>query len=518
MNMSPGPGWPGQASQPTETDYPMIGTTQMTTGRTAEANPVPARSMREALHRVVRPTRAAEVRAHLRIAGPLVLTSLVNMGMAITDVIMMGWIGPVALAAGAVASDFYSLVFYLCAGVFGAVSAIVSHARGARQHRVIRRTIQQALWAVAILAIPGALAIWQAPKLLALIGVQHEIIAGAGDYARMMALTLVPMLGVAVWRQVLAAFADTRSIFRITLITLGLNAAGNYVFMFGKLGLPALGLAGAGLSSALCAVFMFGALSSYVLRNPQLSRYRLFKSRARPDWARLRELFRVGVPIGISSLGEVGVYLLSTAVIGIFGAEALAAHAVALRMAGVLYAFPVGLSQAATVRVGLATGAGDAAAQTRAARTALSAALTAGVLVILAVAPAREAIAGLFVGANGKASHIVPYAALLLLILAAMQPFEYVGTVANGVLRGIKDTRVPMLISVASFWGVATMVGLAMGFGFDQQALGIWIGLSSGAVAFSALMLVRLGQQGFHFRRRVALSPTGPAAAYAGRA
>ena len=137
------------------------------------------------------------------------------------------------------ASDFYSLVFYLCAGVIGAVSAIVSHARGARKHRVIRRTIQQALWAVALLAIPGVLAIWQAPKLLGLIGVQHEIIASAGDYARMMALTLVPMLGVAVWRQLLAAFADTRSIFRITLITLGLNAAGNYIFMFGKLGMPA---------------------------------------------------------------------------------------------------------------------------------------------------------------------------------------------------------------------------------------------------------------------------------------
>jgi len=316
----------------------------------------------------------------------------------------------------------------------------------------------------------------------------------------MMALTLVPMLGVAVWRQVLAAFADTRSIFRITLITLGLNAAGNYVFMFGKLGLPALGLAGAGLSSALCALFMFGTLSAYALRSPLLSRYRLLRSRARPDWVNLRELLRVGFPIGISSLGEVGVYLLSTTVIGIFGAEALAAHAVALRMAGVLYAFPVSLSQAATVRVGLAAGAGDVSGQIRAARTALSAALIAGVLVIVAVAPARELIARLFVGTNGDASRIVSYAALLLLVLAAIQVFEYVGTVANGVLRGVRDTRLPMLISVVSFWGVATAVGLFAGFGLEQQAFGIWIGLGSGAVAFSTLMLARLSQRGFRLR------------------
>jgi len=496
----------------------MSGMTQVNTERRTTAIAELLRRLRATVNRSAHARHLAEFGAQLRIAGPLMLASLVNMGMAITDVIMMGWIGPVALAAGAVASDFYSLVFYLCAGVLGAVSAIVSHARGARQYRLIRRTMQQAWWAVALLAIPGALTVWQSPKVLVLIGVEQEIIAGAGDYARMMALTLIPMLGVAAWRQLLAAFADTRSILRITLVTLGLNAAGNYVFMFGKLGSPALGLAGAGLSSALCAIFMFAALSYHVRRNAQLARYRLFKCPTGPDWARLSELFRLGLPIGISSLGEVGVYLLSTAVIGVFGTEALAAHAVALRMAGVLYAFPVALSQAATVRVALAAGAGDSVARARAARVALGAALAAGFAVILAVVPARAEIARLFVGDNAEAGRIVSYAALLLLILAAMQVFEYFGTVANGVLRGIRDTRVPMLISVASFWGMATAVGLIAGFGLAQQALGIWLGLASGAVAFSVLMLARLTHQGFALRPRAALGQAAQAAAYAGRA
>lgn len=495
----------------------MSGISEFNTERRAQALPRFLRSVRAVLRRGARARRARELGAQLRIAGPLMLASLVNMGMAITDVVMMGWIGPVALAAGAVASDFYSIVFYVCAGVIGAVSAIVSHARGAGQYRLIRRTIQQAFWAVALLAIPGVLAIWQSPRLLAVIGVQHEIVAGAAEYARMMALTLVPMLGVAVWRQLLAAFSDTRSIFRITLVTLALNAAGNYVFMFGKLGFPALGLAGAGLSSALCAAVMFSALSLYVVRNPQLSRYRLFRGTARPDWRRLRELFRIGLPIGISSLGEVGVYLLSTAVIGIFGAEALAAHAVALRMAGVLYAFPVAFSQAATVRVALAAGAGDINARARAAHVALASAITAGLVVILAVVPARDAIARLFVGSSDDAAHILSYAARLLCILAAMQVFEYFGTVANGVLRGIKDTQVPMLISIVSFWGVATAIGLFAGFGLAQQALGIWLGLGSGAVAFSALMLARLNRQGFTLRAHPAFAGTAPAAALVGR-
>jgi MATE family multidrug resistance protein len=477
----------------------------MSTSARTSKEPVPgvlscaARRLRVALRRRLRSSGARELAAQLRIAGPLMLASLVNMGMAITDVVMMGWIGPMALAAGAVASDFYSLVFYLCAGVTGAVSAIVSHARGAGQHRLIRRTIQQGFWAAAILALPGALAIWQAPKFLALIGVQQEVVSAAGEYAAMMAITLVPMLGVAVWRQLLAAFADTRSVFRVTLVTLALNAAGNYVFMFGKLGAPALGLAGAGLSSALCALFMFGALSLYALRHPDYSRYRLLKGRMKPDWTRLLELFRLGLPIGVSSLGEVGVYLLSTAVIGIFGASALAAHAVALRMAGVLYAFPLGLSQAATVRVGLASGAGDPAARSRAVRTALGAALAAGLLVLLIVVPARELIATLFIKGNGAAHTIIEHAAILLLVLAAMQVFEYVGTVANGVLRGLKDTRVPMLISVGSFWGVAMGVGIGLAFGLQQQALGIWIGLGCGAIAFSTLVAARLHHHGFRF-------------------
>ena len=456
-----------------------------------------ARRIRAAVRSRLRTRGMRELAAQLRIAGPLVLASLVNMGMSITDVIMMGWIGPVALAAGAVASDFYSLVYYLCAGVIGAVSAVVSQARGSRQHRLIRRMVQQGFWIAWILALPGAITVWQAPKILALIGVEHAVISAAGGYAAMMAVTLVPMLGVAVWRQLLAAFADTRSIFRVTLVTLGLNAAGNYVFMFGKLGLPEMGLAGAGLSSALCAAFMFSALCFYVLRHPDYSRYRLLKGRLKPDWPRLRELFRVGFPIGISSLGEVGVYLLSTAVIGIFGTAALAAHAVALRMAGVLYAFPIGLSQAATVRVGLAAGAGDVGGRSQAMRTALGTAAAAGLLAFLLVVPAREFVATLFLKANAEASPVIAQAATLLFILGAMQIFEYVGTVANGALRGVKDTRVPMWISVSAYWGIAGAVGLGLGFGLGQQAFGIWIGLATGAIAFSVMLVGRLRRHGF---------------------
>lgn len=449
---------------------------------------------RDALGWSTRTETGKEAAAQLRIAAPLMFTALVNMGMSITDVIMMGWLGPAALAAGTVASDFYSIVFYLCAGVIAAVAAIVSQARGARRRSVIRRATQQGFWAALILAVPGGLIVWHTGLFLEAVGVTPEVIPGARDYARMMAVALAPMLGVMVWRQFLAAHSDTNAVFRVTLAALALNAAGNYVFMFGKLGLPAMGLAGAGLASALCGLFMFVVLAIRVTRHREYRRYYLLARMHEPDWRRLRELFRVGTPIGLSNLGELGVYLLSTAVMGIFGVEALAAHAVALRMAGVLYAAPVGLAQAATVRVGLAAGAGDAGGRTRAVRTALWMTGAGGLAVLVVVAIARHDIAALFIKANGGAHEIMAYAALLLLVLALSQPFDYLGTVIAGALRGMKDTHVPMLISIGSFWGVAVAVGAGLGFGLDREGLGVWIGLAAGTVLFCLMLAVRLAR------------------------
>lgn len=452
-----------------------------------------------------------EIEEQLRIAGPLALTALVNMGMSITDVMMMGMLGSVAVAAGAVASDLYSIVFYVCSGVTAALSPIVSAARGAHEHRVIRRATQQAFWAAGLLALPGALAIAIAPRLLGAIGVAGEVVAGAKGYAAMMALTLVPMLGIAVWRQFLASFASTQAILRIVPVTLGLNALGNYAFMFGNLGMPRLELAGAGLSSALCALFMFAMLTRHVLRDALFARYRLLLGAWRPDWPRLAELFRLGLPIGVSGLGEVGVYLLSTTVVGIFGTSALAAHAVALRMAGVLYALPLGLSQAATVRVALAAGAHDAKGQRRAAQVAVAMAAIAGAAVLPLIVYARHDIASLFV--RGGGAEIAVAAAALLVVLAYMQVFEYVGTVAAGVLRGVRDTRAPMWLAVASFWGVGAMLGVGLGFGRRLEVEGVWLGLAAGAVAFSVLLLARLRSREDFVRESLQplLAPAGAA-------
>ena len=422
-----------------------------------------------------------------KLAAPLILSSLVSMSVSITDVVMMGWIGPTALAAGAAASDFYSIIFYLASGIVAALAPLAAQSRGANDTETIRQVTQQALWTVLLLSPPGIWIIWHSDYFLSLVGVQPDIVSTASAYAHMMALTYVPMLGVMVWHYFLSAHDRTKIILYVTAATLPLNAVGNYLFMFGKWGFPALGLAGAGVSSMLSAVFMFIVFFIYVMQ--QFRVYRLLHD-FRFYWQRMKEILHVGVPIGLSNLGELGVFMFSTILMGTIGAETLAAHAVALRMAGVIYAIPLGLSQAATIRVGYAAGANDTEAMSHSARTALILATAVGLFYLFAVWGFNHDIAVLFLGDASGA--VLSQAALFLLVLAIMQPLDCVGTVAAGALRGVKDTRVPMMISLAGHWGFGFISGLLLAFVFDLDGLGIWLGLGIGATVFALGTMGRL--------------------------
>lgn len=427
----------------------------------------------------------------LRLAGPLIMSALLNMGIAITDVVMMSWLGPVALGAGAVVSDYQSIIFYFTGGILAAAAPIVAHARGSGDPRTVRRTVQHALWLALVLAAVGWIAIWFSPVVLRLLGVHNDIIAAGAPYARMMAFAYVPMLLAMVWRHLLSAHDRTDVIFWLTAIALPVNAVGNYVLMFGELGLPAWGLAGAGLSSFLVTLFLLVASLVYVQRHPVLGRYRLFKCFPRPDASRIRELLQLGLPIGFSTLGETGVFLLATVVMGILGPEVLAAHAVALRTAGVVYAFPLGLSQAATIRVGFASGARDHARLTRVASASFLLALIIGAVYLLVLVLWRADIAAIFLTAD-TAPGVFSMATLFLVVLAVSQPFDCAGTVGAGILRGVRETRAAMHASLIAYWVFAILVAMQLGLVLDWGGLGIWIGLAVGSVLFGTAIAYQL--------------------------
>ncbi|WP_455366565.1 MATE family efflux transporter [Kaarinaea lacus] len=433
----------------------------------------------------------AEAGKLISIAGPLILASLVSMGISITDVVMMGWLSTEALAAGAAVSDYYSIFFYLTAGVIAAISPMISQARGARQHYKIRSITQQGFILAITITIPGAIMVWNAEMMLRWLGIGETIVVTGQPYAHMMAITYFAMMAVNVLHHFLSAHGKTRMILLVTVTALPLNALGNYALIFGNFGLPALGLMGAGVASLITASYMFAMLLLYSTNHNNFRRYRLL---ARPFTHReyhVPEIIRVGLPIGLSNLGEMGVFLFSTVTMGVFGAEVLAAHTVALRMAGVLYAFPLGMAQAATVRVGYAVGARDEQSVLTIMKTALLLSVSAAVIFFTTVLLWNAQIVHWFLGDNALPV-IAAQALTFLTLLAVIQPFDGVACVGAGILRGFKDTQVPMLFSMTAFWGVGFIGGWSLAFLLGFEGLGIWIGLTSAAITYSMLVGLRL--------------------------
>ena len=433
----------------------------------------------------------AEAGKLLSIAGPLILASLVSMAISITDVVMMGWLSAEALAAGAAVSDYYSIFFYLTAGIIAAISPMISQARGARQIYKIRSITQQGFLLAMAITIPGAILVWNADVLLRWLGIEESIVTMGQPYAYMMALTYFAMMAVNVLHYFLSAHGKTRIILIATLTALPLNALGNYALIFGNFGLPALGLLGAGIATLITASYMFAALLLYVINHNQFRRYHLAARFLTHREYHVPEIIRVGLPIGLSNLGEMGVFLFSTVTMGVFGAEVLAAHTVALRMAGVLYAFPLGMAQAATVRAGYAVGARDTVSVSTIVIIALGFSFGAGVISFATVFLLDAQIVHWFFGENVLPT-ITAQALTFLWLLAVIQPFDGIACVGAGILRGFKDTQIPMLFSMVAFWGIGFLGGWSLAFLLGFGGLGIWIGLAAAAITYSTLVGLRL--------------------------
>jgi MATE family, multidrug efflux pump len=276
------------------------------------------------------------------------------------------------------------------------------------------------------------------------------------------------------------------------LIGVSFNAIAAYGLIFGRLGMPALGLRGAGIAAALTNCFLFIGLLGYILIDRQFRRFQILGRLWRPDWARFGEIFRIGLPIGVTLVMEVGLFATAGFLIGLIGTAQLAAHQIALQCASVTFMVPLGLAQAATVRVGLAAGASDARGILRAG----VAALVMGCVFMLAMAVvmwlAPRAIVGLFIDLGAAANAPVVQAAVMFLAIAALfQIFDGGQVIGAGALRGLKDTRWPMAIAGLAYWIVGIGLATGLGFGLGWGGLGIWIGLAAALAVAASLMVTR---------------------------
>lgn len=435
-----------------------------------------------------------EAGATARLAGPLVLTNLTQAAIQGTDVVLLGWLGPRSLAAGALGSNIYVAFLIFGMGLVMAASPLMSRKIGAMPHSVrdVRRTVRQTMWAAVTIAIPVMLILWHAERLLILLGQDPGLAHQAARFVRAIEWGLIPALFYLVLRSYVAALEQPAWALLIGLFGVVFNACLNYSLIFGKMGLPAMGIVGAGLGSSITQTMMFAGMVIVVTTQKRFRRYRLFGRFWRADWPRYAAVWKLGAPIAMTLGLEITIFNAAVFLMGIVGTAALAAHAVAIQIASFTFMVPLGLSQAATVRVGLALGRRDAAGITRAGWTAWIMGVGFMTLAACLLWTTPRTFVGLFLDTHSAAEAAVVQLAISFLAIAAIfQIVDGAQAVGAGMLRGLHDTKIPMLFAGFGYWVVGLGVALWLGFHRHMGGVGIWIGLASGLAVVAVLMLAR---------------------------
>ena len=436
---------------------------------------------------------AQERRATLRLAWPLILANVTLQAIQVTDVLLMGRLGGPQLAAATLALNLNWVFSIFLLGIITASSPMMATALGRRSNAVrdVRRIFRAGLWLIVIVMPPYWLLMWNVGDLMRAFGESEALASQGQTFLRAYMWLVAPWLLFQLLRNFVAAIERPRIILWLSIAGIALNALISWSLMFGHFGLPAFGLVGSGMGSTITWLIICGALIAVVSIDRKFRRFHLFGNWWRFDRQRLITLIKLGWPIGATMGLEIGVFALAALLMGWMGAAAVAAHAIALQLAAVTFMVPLGLGQAATVRVGLALGRGDTGGITRAGWTAwVLGTVFMGVMAIgMWIAPHR--LVTLFLDDVPANALTIALAVSFLKIAAAFQLVDGAQVIGAGMLRGLHDTRWPLIFAIVGYWVVGLGVGAWLAFGNDWRGVGIWTGLASGLAAVAALMLGR---------------------------
>ena len=435
-----------------------------------------------------------EFAATLRLGWPLALANLLQMLVYAVDVIFVARLGEIPLAAASLGIALFGTLMWDFSALTGMVAALISAAlgRGVGMVRAVRRATRMALWLAVLCGALMMIPCIYAAEIMLATGQDPQVAARSGEFLAILMWASVPMIVANVLRNYIAALG--KPVFATVIIGLavGVAALGNYALVFGNLGAPAMGLEGSALAGVITSLFTVAAYVAAILADRGLARYRVFGRLWHPDWKVFGQLVRLGTPVSLMVVAEAGLFNGAAFMMGRIGATELAGHTIALQVAALAFQVPFGLSQAATIRVGYHYGAQDRAGIGRAGWSAIGLGggfmlLTAGVMLL-----APQVVLSIYVDVDApRNAAMVAFAMKFLTVAAAFQLFDGIQAVAGGALRGLQDTRVPMVIALFSYWvpGLAAMVWL--GFFTPLAGMGIWLGLLVGLVCAAGLLLGR---------------------------
>lgn len=435
-----------------------------------------------------------EYRATLKLAWPLILTNVTMVLINATDVFLLARLGPGALAASAMGSGIVIATLLFGIGLVTAASPMMATKIGAMPHSVrdVRRTFRQSIWAAVAITIPIWILLWFSTPVLLAAGQPEKLASDTGLFIGTLQWMILPTLGVVALRSFMSALELPGWTLVAGMAAVLVNAVVNYGLIFGNFGLPAWGLWGAGIGSSVTSLFQFLFLAGVTYLHPKFRRYHLFGRFWRSDWQRFREMSRIGFPIALHMGFEASVFAAAVILMGYISTAAVAAHAVAIQIASMTFMVPMGIAQAATVRVGIGMGRNDRAAIHRSGWAAyvLGVGFMAAMATLIWVFP--HELAGIFIDTEMAGNtEVLNLAASFLIIAAIFQIVDGAQVVGAGMLRGLHDTKWPMLFAAFGYWVIGIGVGAGLAFWAGWDGVGIWVGLATGLALVAMLILIR---------------------------
>ncbi|HET9031646.1 MAG TPA: MATE family efflux transporter [Dokdonella sp.] len=435
-----------------------------------------------------RPRLLSEFSATILLAAPLVLGQLSAIGMNLIDTVLAGHLDAHTLGAVALGSNVWVLAIITIIGIMMALQPSIAQLRGAGRNDEIGAVFRQALW----LAIPlgiglGFAAAFLGPLLFGLIGVDADLIADATSFMRAIAWGAPALSVFFALRGLTEGMGMTRPTMYFSMLGLILLGPIGYVLMYGALGIPRLGAFGCGLATAIVLWVQCGAFALYVARRSRFRDLNLLAHFDKPDRRTLSELLNIGAPIAVTLLMEAGLFVAVALTIGKLGTDIIASHQIAINIASVVFMVPLGIAMATTVRVGYARGRNDGHGVRQAAAVGMMLTLAVQIVSATLLFTLPERIASMYT----DDAAVITLAAQLLVLAAIFQLSDGVQAASNGALRGLKDTRLPMLISGFAYWGVGMPAGLWLAFRHGLGAAGMWMGLIAGLSVAAILLTSR---------------------------
>ncbi|NLJ11486.1 MATE family efflux transporter [Denitrificimonas caeni] len=433
-----------------------------------------------------------EWRALLKLAVPIIIGQLANTAMGFVDTVMAGRVSPNDLAAVALGNSIWVPIFLLMSGILIATTAKVSYAFGRGAELEMGYLVRQALWLGFALGCGLGVLLWNARPVMEMMGVDPILITPAMGYLQAVACGFPAVAVYLVFRCYSDALGLTRPSMVVGILGLLLNIPLNYIFINGHFGVPAMGGVGCGWATGLVMVFMMLAMFVWIRWAPYYKSSQIFSRWQWPEWSAQKSLLALGIPIGISIFAEASLFSVIALLIGGLGANVVAGHQIALNFSGLVFMIPYSLAMATTVRVGQALGAN----RPRDARFSAGVAMATGLICACISASFmfifRDYIARIYT----LDAAVLAVATSLIIYSAIFQFSDAIQVTAAGALRGYQDTRITMLITLFSYWGVGLPIGYMLGLteqlGLAQGPAGLWQGLIVGLSCAALLLGLRL--------------------------